>query len=127
MKYNHFLLNSIQAVIQKTQYSSLSRSYFQTVMISTNFYNTISWNITVLSAKIFEWESDHWKRRCFYKQHSCLTLKRSKKLVFTLYFRNSAYFISLSDEDIKTLEICQQKYLIRCKVIEEWQFSPKRQ
>ena len=33
--------------------------------------------------------------------------------------------ISLSDQNIKIIENYQQKHLIKSKIIEEWQFSPK--
>ena len=79
LKYNQFLINSIQAVTQKTQLSSLPVPYFQILMVSTNFYSIICWNITVLLAKTFEWESNHWKTSFFYKIYSYITFKKPKK------------------------------------------------
>ena len=84
LKYNHFLINSIQAVTQKTQLSSLPGPYFQIFMVSTNFYSIICWNITVLLAKTFERESNHWKK-VFSTKYVHTLLSENQKSKFSYY------------------------------------------
>ena len=84
LKYKHFLINSIQAVTQKTQLSSLPGPYFQILMVSTNFYSIICWNITVLLAKIFERESNHWKK-VFSTKFVHTLLSENQKRKFSYY------------------------------------------
>ena len=84
LKYNHFLINSIQAVTQKTQLSSLPGPYFQIFMVSTNFYSIICWNITVLLAKTFERESNHWKK-VFSTKFVHTLLSENQKRKFSYY------------------------------------------
>ena len=84
LKYNHFLINSIQAVTQKTQLSSLPGPYFQILMVSTNFYCIICWNITVLLAKTFERESNHWKK-VFSTKYVHTLLSENQKSKFSYY------------------------------------------
>ena len=114
---HHFLLNSIQEVIQKNQSSSLPFSFSYNFL---KYYSFISQNNRIRVKSL--------KNKLFRQKSFMNYNQKTKKKKFSLYILGLVVVsISLSDESIKILEIQQQKHLIKSKVIEEWQFSLKRQ
>ena len=94
-KCNHFLLNSIQEVIQKTQSSSLPFSFSYNFL---KYYSFISQNNRIRVKSL--------KNKLFRQKSFMNYTQKTKKKKFSLYILGLVVVsISLSDESIKILEI----------------------
>ena len=103
LKYNHSLLNNIQAVIQKTQNSSLPHPLFQTVMVSINFYSKIYWNTKQFCQQKY-WRRIKSMKSKIFLQKAFMHYSQSTKKKFPHYIVGIVVVaISLSDANIKVL------------------------
>ena len=95
-----------QVVIEKTQYSSLLRPLFQTVMVSINFYSTIYWNTKQLYQLKYSNKNQINLKQNFSTESIHALLSKDQKNKFPRYIVGIAMVsISLLDENIKILEI----------------------